>query len=329
MTSHVSSEDFQLGYSMTGLVERSSNKYVNFQTTHLAFVRRSQSQQSQHQDKLNLFHGDDCHHDFSTKNSSKHLNSFLTNIELSKMMLSNNTGHHSLDNQVYHSAQRLKRSLSSNQRCNSTSSDSSTSTLVEDHQDLNNEAIDGYDNGTNKSISRLKENDQDLILVLPLESVSNDEDQSKTISSSNPLCNLTNKKCCPVQCIDSMSMVSSICPTPSSSSACPPCSSQPFSDCLKNKPPLPYSKNESTGTKHKAEEERTIAQPNKSTKRNFSQFIMLSTPQSKNGLKDCKDSSKEKAVRNDASTKVQISSLASSPRVNHLLNKSPFKEWLL
>merc|ERR1719414_1269306 len=124
-------------------------------------------------------------------------------------------------------------------------------------------------------------------------------------------------------------MVSSICPTPSSSSACAPCSSQPFSDCLKNKPPLPYSKNESTGTKNKTEEERTITQPNKSTKRNFSQFIMLSTPQSKNGLKDFKDSSKENAVKNDASNKVQISSLASSPRVNHLLNKSPFKEWLL
>ena len=163
MTSHVSSEDFQLGYSMTGLVERSANKYVNFQTTHLAFVRRSQQQQSEHQDNLNLFHADDvCHQHSTNKNASKHFNSFLTNIELSKMMLSNNTGHHSLDNQMYHSAQRLKRRLT-NQRCDSTSSDSSTSTLVEDHSTLKNDDRNGY-----KDLDR----EQDLILVLPLGSVS-------------------------------------------------------------------------------------------------------------------------------------------------------------
>ncbi len=40
LTSHVSNEDFQLGYSMTGVVERSFEKYMSFQTTHLAFVKR-------------------------------------------------------------------------------------------------------------------------------------------------------------------------------------------------------------------------------------------------------------------------------------------------
>ena len=151
---------------MTGLVERSSNKYVNFQTTHLAFVRRSQSQQSQNQDKLNLFHGDDFHQDLPNKQATKHLNSFLTNIELSKMMLSNNTGHHSLDNQMYHSAHRLKRSLS-NKRCDSTSSDSSTSTLVEDPPDLENENAHEFSRGLTSSISKIKEQEHDLILVLP------------------------------------------------------------------------------------------------------------------------------------------------------------------
>ena len=157
---------------MTGLVERSSNKYVNFQTTHLAFVRRSQSQQSQNQDKLNLFHGDDFHQDLPNKQATKHLNSFLTNIELSKMMLSNNTGHHSLDNQMYHSAHRLKRSLS-NKRCDSTSSDSSTSTLVEDPTDLENENAREFSYGLTNSISKIKEQEHDLILVLPFESESN------------------------------------------------------------------------------------------------------------------------------------------------------------
>ena len=322
MTSHVSSEDFQLGYSMTGLVERSSNKYVNFQTTHLAFVRRSQSQQSQHQDKLNLFHGDDgCHQHPTNKNASKHFNSFLTNIELSKMMLSNNTGHHSLDNQIYYSAQRLKRSLG-NQRCDSTSSDSSTSTLVDDHPTLKNDDTNGF-----KDL----DHEQDLILVLPLESVSSgaeEDNKHKTITSSSTISALTNKKCCPVQCIDSMSTVSSVCPTPSSSSACPPCPSKPFSNCFKNYPQLPFAK-ESTGTKYETPEARKIAKPTKSSTRNFSQFIMPSTMESKNNLKDFKHSSKEKPVKNDVSNKVQTSPIAISPRVHHLLNKSPFKEWLL
>ena len=329
MTSHVSPEDFQLGYSMTGLVERSSNKYVNFQTTHLAFVRRSQSQQSQNQDKLNLFHGDDFHQDLPNKQATKHLNSFLTNIELSKMMLSNNTGHHSLDNQMYHSAHRLKRSLS-NKRCDSTSSDSSTSTLVEDPPDLENENAREFSRGLTNSISKIKEQEHDLILVLPLESESNsvkDDNKRKTITSTKTLSTLTNKKCCPVQCIDSMSMVSSICPTPSSSSTCPPLSSQPISNCFEKNQPLPFSKKSSTDTKCETEEVKS--NPTKSTKRNFSQYIIPSTSQSQNGLKDFKDSSKEKSVKSDVSNKVQNSSMTSSPRVHQLVNKSHFKEWLL
>ena len=322
MTSHVSSEDFQLGYSMTGLVERSANKYVNFQTTHLAFVRRSQQQQSEHQDNLNLFHADDvCHQHSTNKNASKHFNSFLTNIELSKMMLSNNTGHHSLDNQMYHSAQRLKRRLT-NQRCDSTLSDSSTSTLVEDHSTLKNDDRNGY-----KDLDR----EQDLILVLPLGSVSSGaekDNKPKPITSSNKISTLTNKKCCPVQCIDSMSTVSSVCATPSSSSSCPPCTSQTFSNCFKKYPPQPFAK-ESTGTKYETTEARNIAKPTKSSKRNFSQFVMPSTSRSKNYSKDFKDSSKEKPVKNDIFNKVQTSSIATSPRVHRLLNKSPFKEWLL
>jgi hypothetical protein len=52
---------------MTGLVERSSSKYVNFQTTHLAFVRRSQ------------------HHDHhivgqQDSNKSKHFNSIFSRL---------------------------------------------------------------------------------------------------------------------------------------------------------------------------------------------------------------------------------------------------------
>ena len=44
LSSHVSSEDFQLGYSMSGHVARSFEKYISFQITHLAFVRRKDFQ---------------------------------------------------------------------------------------------------------------------------------------------------------------------------------------------------------------------------------------------------------------------------------------------
>ena len=47
LTSHVSNEDFQLGYSMSGHVERSFEKYISFQITHLAFVRRRDFQSNQ------------------------------------------------------------------------------------------------------------------------------------------------------------------------------------------------------------------------------------------------------------------------------------------
>lgn len=45
LTSHVSNEDFQLGYSMSGQLERSFEKYISFQITHLAFVRRKDFQE--------------------------------------------------------------------------------------------------------------------------------------------------------------------------------------------------------------------------------------------------------------------------------------------
>merc|ERR1712223_2172559 len=45
LSSHVSSEDFQLGYSMSGHVARSFEKYISFQITHLAFVRRKDFQE--------------------------------------------------------------------------------------------------------------------------------------------------------------------------------------------------------------------------------------------------------------------------------------------
>ena len=122
-------------------------------------------------------------------------------------------------------------------------------------------------------------------------------------------------------------MVSSICPTPSSSSTCHPFSSQPISNCFEKNQPLPFSKKSSTDTKCETEEVKS--NPTKSTKRNFSQYIIPSTSQSQNGLKDFKDSSKEKSVKSDVSNKVQKSSMASSPRVHQLINKPPFKEWLL
>ena len=53
LSSHVSNEDFQLGYSMSGHVQRSFEKYISFQITHLAFVRRRDFQQQQDQDHNN------------------------------------------------------------------------------------------------------------------------------------------------------------------------------------------------------------------------------------------------------------------------------------
>lgn len=40
LTSAISSEDFHLGYCLTGVLERSQQKYTPYQMTHLAFVRR-------------------------------------------------------------------------------------------------------------------------------------------------------------------------------------------------------------------------------------------------------------------------------------------------
>ena len=210
MTSHVSPEDFQLGYSMTGLVERSSSKYVNFQTTHLAFVRRSQ----QHHPFLG-----DQEQDANKKNNfNKH---FLTNLEFTKIL--SNHHHHSLDNHSYQSAQKLKRNLQT-QRCDSTSSDSSTSTLVEEGF--------RYDDVTaDTSQKEMFNKDQDVILVVsPKVSsfVEKCEKQNNTFSSHT--------KCCSVQCIDSMSTVSSVCPLP--------CPTNPVYNCFKKSPKLPKLKKE-------------------------------------------------------------------------------------
>ncbi|TRY80316.1 hypothetical protein TCAL_11741 [Tigriopus californicus] len=40
LTSAISSEDFHLGYCLSGVLERSHQKYTPYQMTHLAFVRR-------------------------------------------------------------------------------------------------------------------------------------------------------------------------------------------------------------------------------------------------------------------------------------------------
>lgn len=289
MTSHVSPEDFQLGYSMTGLVERSGFKYVNFQTTHLAFVRRSQ-QQHEHP-----FLGDQ-----QDENKSKHLNkSFLTNLEFTKRLTNNH--HHSLDNQ-YQSAQRLRQNLQ-NERCDSTSSDSSTSTLVED----------GFRND-----EMFNKNDEDFILVLPKVSISSFVECEKQKNTSSTKVS-SNKKCCSVQCIDSMSTVSSVCPS---------CTT-PVSNCFK-KSPLPFEKEVSSRSRqHEKEKDRSKEVNGKSSyyamqasssvaKPNFPHFI-------KNGFSPYKKiSSKETKCMKTRSN--QRSS--ENPGVHQFL-KSPFKEWLL
>merc|ERR1712241_1207576 len=97
LTSHVSSEDFQLGYSMTGVVERSLSKYMNFQTTHLAFVRRSQHEQCNKHD-TNMP---------SSSNKNNHF-SFLPSLT-GKMIPINHI--HQLDNQ-FHSVRKLPHNFS-------------------------------------------------------------------------------------------------------------------------------------------------------------------------------------------------------------------------
>ena len=314
----MSPEDFQLGYSMTGLVERSSCKYVNFQTTHLAFVRRNQ-QQPQHDHQHHILSGSLTQQD---TNKSKHLNSFLTNLELTKML--SNT-HHSLDNQ-YHSAYRLKRSLQ-NDRCDSASSDSSTSTLVEDcirnadvgqttHADISH----------NNSNTTFCQKEQDLILVVPTSiSHSNiaEEDKKHSSTSVNKVSSTSNKKCCSVQCIDSMSTASSVCPS---------CST-PVSDCF-TKSPLPFKKEINSITRSRQYEKEGETKELRVklssamhvailSKPNFPHFIK--TP--KNGFSPYKDISKETSTKciKTSSNNVQISANLGA----HQLLKSPFKEWLL
>lgn len=322
MTSHVSAEDFQLGYSMTGLVERSSSKYVNFQTTHLAFVRRSQEQHGEH------------NHPFLSGNDQQEANkrfnkSFIsTNLEFSKMLITNtHHHHHSLDNQYQSARNLLKRNLQ-NQRCDSTSSDSSTSTLVEDGF-RNDEVHHTASNNTRNEM--FNKNNQDLILVLPKVSISNSVKSENENDTSS--CNVSSrKKCCSVQCIDSMSTVSS---------ECPPCTNTTLvSNCFK-KSPLPVKKEinslPNTRCKPHENEEPTTALNGKLSssamqgtsriaKPNFPHFIK--TP--KNSFSPYKKiSSKEtlsKYTKTD-SNEVQIS--GNPERVHQFHRRSPFKEWLL
>ena len=292
---------------MTGLVERSSSKYVNFQTTHLAFVRRSQ-------------HND--HHlavGQQDSNKSKHINTILNNLDINRRILPSST-HHSLDNQ-FKSASKLKRTLS-NRRCDSTSSDSSTSTLVEDG--VRNDEISDYTD-INHGIGG-KQNDPDLILVLP--SVSNssasfaEEKQKQNIASLNKVSTTSRKNCCSVPCIDSMSTVSSV---------CPPCSTPITTNCFK-KSPLLQCKNETTSlSRHGVERKVESMQKGKTpssihllAKTNFTHFIKKRTCSgSASPYKDFSENNKINCKKDSNTVQVPL-----NPRVQELL-KSPFKEWLL
>lgn len=68
LTSDVSREDFQLGYSMSGMLERSCQKYISFQTTHLAFVRRKDQQNNNNNNKMPSVDADN-HHNNNKKSS--------------------------------------------------------------------------------------------------------------------------------------------------------------------------------------------------------------------------------------------------------------------
>ena len=279
---------------MTGLVERSSSKYFNFQTTHLAFVRRSQ----QHD-----------HHFNQGLHKNNHLNSFLTNLELGKMLP--NT-HHSLDNQ-YQSAQKLQQNLSS-RRCDSTSSDSSTSTFVDDGFQ-NDDTSCCTQNNLRPNNKMVNQHEQDLILVLPVSfsnaNVTEEGKKQNSIASKNELSSTSNKKCCSVQCIDSMSTASSV---------CPPCPA-PMSNCFK-KSPVPFKKDTTPSVRH--DERKETMQKRKPSmhslaKANFTHFIRIPTSSS-----PYKGISEDTKTCKNSSNKVQIP----NSRVHQLL-KSPFKEWLL
>ena len=297
---------------MTGIVERSSYKYVNFETTHLAFVRRNQDQPNIQQSHQPLA-GQKQHSD----NINSNFNSFITNLELGKLIPSHNNTHHSLDNQ-YQSAQRLKRGLSI-RRSNSTSSESSTSTLVEDCCAEN-------DNHTNRNDSKQqKENEQDLILVLPLSfsstKLAEDNKDLNTVRRAK-------KKCCPVQCIDAMSTVSS---------GVYPASSTPTSDCFE-KSSLSFEKEISSSKMCNIDEDRCLSQ-----KRELS-ILNTNTLPAKTPFKDTNnvhialcnlDTSsykyfpqgepKNTTARGRDHEKCDH---RSSPRVQQLFQSS-FKEWLL
>ena len=279
---------------MTGLVERSSNKYFNFQTTHLAFVRRHQQRD----------------HHFSEESSKNNHFNFLTSLELNKMLPNTHT---TLDNQLQ-SAHKLKQNLSS-RRCESTSSDSSTSTFVEDG--LNN---DEYDNNLSHDDKRATQPEHEFAIVLPLSfSKTNFGKLGKNqiIASENEKSSTSSKKCCSVPCIDSMSTVSSVC------SPCP----APISNCLK-KSPLPFKKDSPSCIKGDDSEQKETMQTRKPSssmhsiaKANFTHLIRIPSRSfspykgmAEDPINTCKN----------GSNKVQIP----NSRVHQIL-RSPFKEWLL
>ena len=297
---------------MTGIVERSSYKYVNFETTHLAFVRRNQDQPNIQQSHQPL-DGQQQHSD----NLNSNFNSFLTSLELGKLIPSHNITHHPLDNQ-YKSAQLLKRGLST-RRSNSTSSESSTSTLVEDCCAEN-------DNHTNINDSKQKkEKEQDLILVLPLSfsstKLAEDNKDLNTVRRAK-------KKCCPVQCIDAMSTVSS---------GVYPVSSTPTSDCFE-KSSLPFGKEISSSKMCNIDEDRCLSQ-----KRELS-ILNTNTLPAKTHFKDTNNVHIAQCNLDTSSYKYfpqggpknatargrdhEKCDHRSSPRVQQLFQSS-FKEWLL
>ena len=243
---------------MTGVVERSSSKYINFQTTHLAFVRRTQHDQCNKHDP-NMA---------SSSNKNNHLR-FLTNLS-GKMIPINHI--HQLDNQ-FHSVRRLPHNFSDH-RYDSTSSHSSTSTFVDECDD--------------NSGSDLKH---------------------ETTASKKEVLSTSNKKCCPIQCIDAVSTVSSV---------CPPCP-DPVSNCF-NRPALLSSKdnhfkrhNQNAGER----EPKRISPIRSFYKSNFSSLVTLPYSSPYKVIAS-------RPLKHDSTNSVRLQ----NSRVPQFI-KSPFKEWLL
>ena len=195
--------------------------------------------------------------------------SFLPNVS-GKMIPINHI--HQLDNQL-HSVRRLPHNFSDH-RYDSTSSHSSTSTFVDE-----------------------------------CDSSSESDPKHETTASKNEVLSTSNKKCCPIKCIDAVSTVSSV---------CPPCP-DPVSNCF-NKLPLRSSKDDHFKRHNKKAEERMpkrISPIRSFYKSNFSTLVTLPY------------SSPYKVIasrpsRLDSTNSVQLQ----NSRVPQFI-KSPFKEWLL